>query len=329
MNRELRLLHRGSVKDIYQYSDRELLFKFSNRYSIFDWGEMPDQIPGKGAALATMGHLLLTDLKQQGFRTHYLKRGNEKEDLVVRAVDVPRDGVEIYQKSPHSILIPLEVIYRFGVPKGSSLIRKLKTEADWKLAGFDRFYREGEEFSSMAMDFTTKLEKMDRPLARTEAKMLAGMNDVEWKALLSATQKIALRLKTVFESAGLKLWDGKLEFAFDENRQIMLVDSIGLDEIRLTFEGHTLSKELLRQCYLQSSWYQALSIAKEKLPQDFKEYCTRNLGEEPKNLPTNIIQAMSTIYQITAQLILNANQDEKIKLQRELSQQLKILKGAS
>lgn len=325
----MKLLHQGSVKDIYQDCDQELVFRFSNRYSIFDWGEMPDQIPGKGAALATMGASLLAYLQKEGIPTHYVGRGKTPEDLVVREVKVPRDGVEIYQQRPSSILIPLEVIYRFGAPQGSSLIRKLKTEADWKLAGFDRAYREGEEFSSMAIDFTTKLEKLDRPLSRDEAKQLAGMNDTEWKALLHATQTIAKKLKSVFEAAGLKLWDGKLEFAFDEKRNIMLVDSIGLDEIRLTFEGQTLSKELLRQCYLHTNWYRALSVAKEKTPARFKEYCLDVLHESPAKLPASVIQAMSDLYQITAKLILNSNPLEIKDLQQKLSVQLQILKGAS
>src|SRR5690606_331179 len=31
------------------------VFEFSDRYSIFDWGEMPDHLEGKGEALAFMG----------------------------------------------------------------------------------------------------------------------------------------------------------------------------------------------------------------------------------------------------------------------------------
>ena len=308
----LKLLHQGSVKDIYQAAENELLFRFSNRYSIFDWGQMPDEIPEKGSALATMGDLLMRHLRDHGIKTHYIQRGELKEDLIVKAVSVPRDGVGIYQKNPNSILIPLEVIYRFGVPKGSSLIRK----------GF----KEGEEFSPPRIDFTTKLERMDRALTPDEAKQMAGMSEDEWHSLLTMTQTIAQKLKNVFEVAGLKLWDGKLEFAFDSTRNIMLVDSIGLDEIRLTFEGHTLSKELLRQCYLTSKWYQALAIAKEKSPQHFKEYCVEELNESPAPLPASVIQAMGKIYQITSDLILNSNRNDVLRLQQDLSQQLLILK---
>ena len=49
-------LYRGSVKDIYKNGD-DLLFKYSNRYSVFDWGEMPNEVPQKGEALAALAGL--------------------------------------------------------------------------------------------------------------------------------------------------------------------------------------------------------------------------------------------------------------------------------
>ncbi|PSQ38766.1 phosphoribosylaminoimidazolesuccinocarboxamide synthase, partial [Halobacteriales archaeon SW_10_66_29] len=30
-------------------------FAFTDDYSVFDWGKMPDEIPDKGASLCTMG----------------------------------------------------------------------------------------------------------------------------------------------------------------------------------------------------------------------------------------------------------------------------------
>ena len=55
----------GSVKDltvINAPSETQAglgRFAFSDRYSVFDWGEMPDHIDGKGAALCVIGaHLM-------------------------------------------------------------------------------------------------------------------------------------------------------------------------------------------------------------------------------------------------------------------------------
>ena len=51
----------GSVKDleVIQKPTRDAMgigrFHFSDRYSVFDWGEMPDHTQYKGAALCPMG----------------------------------------------------------------------------------------------------------------------------------------------------------------------------------------------------------------------------------------------------------------------------------
>ena len=324
----LGLLHRGSVKDIYRINARELLFRFSDRYSIFDWGEMPDAIPHKGHALASMGCKFLEYLEHRGFKTHYLGRGDEPNSMRVRSVTVPRDGVSVYQARPTSILIPLEVIFRLGAPKGSSLLRRLKTEADWFAAGYDRVYKEGEFFKEVKIDFTTKLERQDRVLSDGEAKSLAGMNGQEWEELKDKTKKIAAEIKTIFARFGAVLWDGKFEFAFDEERKIILVDSIGLDEMRLTFEGIPLSKELLRQYYLGSPWYLALSNAKETHPSEFKEYCKNALHAEPSPLPTGVVSAVSDIYGLLSSMIL-CEGEKRYLLQEKLRSALRALTGGA
>ena len=328
---EPKLLHRGSVKDIYQIQKEELLFRFSNRYSIFDWGEMPDAIPEKGKALAEMGHRCLHYFNSKNIPTHYLGRGPLAEDLIVKSVHVPRGESEAYAKKPIHTLVPLEVIYRFGAPKGSSLLRKYKTEQDWKSAGFDRAYHEGEDFSELKFDVTTKLEKLDRPLNETEAKSLSGMSDAEWNNLLDFTRTLAIHLKQIFSNAGFKLWDGKFEFAFipgstpNSPRQFMLVDSIGLDEIRLTFQGKTLSKELLRQSYLNSSWYEALTRAKEIAPQDFKNYCLEKLKQAPAPLPKQTLATISKVYTLVSEMILEPNETLLSQKRNKLIQALEQL----
>jgi len=340
------LLHRGSVKDIYTLvpapnaqagsDDKQLLFKFSNRYSIFDWGEMPDEIPGKGAALALMGRKLLAHLNERGFPTHYIGEGSMPEDMIVKSVEVPRGNPEAYHEKLVNTLVPLEVIYRFGAPKGSSLFRRFKNEAGWKAAGYDRAYYEGEDFSHVKLDFTTKLERMDRELSITEAQKIAGITDIEWDSLTRLTQSIANEVKKVFAEVGLKLWDGKFEFAFipghgdhaqTGSRDFMLVDTIGLDEIRLTFDGFPLSKELLRQFYLNTKWYDSLVIAKKEVPDRFREYCEKDLGQSPESLPPAIVNSIGRIYTLAAEMILNSNAHDIKAFQTELRAKLDSLAG--
>ncbi len=324
-----KLLHRGSVKDIYQISEQELLFRFSNRYSIFDWGEMPDAIPNKGRSLAALGNKLLAYLTNEGFSTHFIRAGDEPEDMIVKAVRVPRDEVEIYETRPNNILVPLEVIYRFGAPKGSSLLKRFTSEAEWIEAGFDRAYQEGEDFSEIKIDFTTKLERLDRVLTEDEAKELSGMNSEEWRDLKRFTEALALKVREVFAQSDLKLWDGKFEFAFDENRKFMLVDSIGLDEIRLTFHDSPLSKELLRQSYLSSDWYHALTRSKAASPTDFKNVCLNDFKQAPEKLEQDKLDAIADIYDAVANLVLNDSVYQKNALHARLSTSLQCLVGKS
>ncbi|MGB8781199.1 MAG: phosphoribosylaminoimidazolesuccinocarboxamide synthase, partial [Candidatus Bathyarchaeia archaeon] len=67
----------GTVKDLEtireptQDSMGTGRFHFSDRYSVFDWGEMPDRIAGKGAALCLMGAYCFERLEEKGIRTHY------------------------------------------------------------------------------------------------------------------------------------------------------------------------------------------------------------------------------------------------------------------
>jgi len=47
-------------------------FVFTDDYSVFDWGTMPDEIPDKGASLCTMGAFNFELLEAEGIPTHYL-----------------------------------------------------------------------------------------------------------------------------------------------------------------------------------------------------------------------------------------------------------------
>lgn len=293
------LIHAGSVKDIYEAGPEELRFKFTDRYSVFDWGQMPDAIGGKGLALARMGKLFFDELASAGVKTHYLGAGAAPDEMRVRKISVPRGNEAVYATRPEMTLVPLEVIYRFGVPKGSSLLKRSKD------------YFEGQEFAEPLLDFTTKLERMDRVLTHAEAKSLSGMTDTEWSSLLALTARIGGWIRDRFAKLGLKLWDGKLEFAFGAraaggDRELWLVDTVGLDEMRLTLDGKTLSKEILRQFYLDSEWYRNLSRAKELDTVRFKEMCRDEFKSVPAKLDPAVISAVGTVYTAVADLLEGA-----------------------
>lgn len=316
MNQLPPLLYQGSVKNVRGLvKDTSLVFEYSDRYSVFDWGEMPDQILGKGAALNLMGYAFFQYLENQiGLKHHMLGLvGTGATNLCsVKNVKVVRPNKEgatynyqPYQERLINSLVPLEVIFRLGLAQGNSLSKRFKSEPELvKQFGLTSVPKEGELLEKPLIDFSTKLEAGDRYVTYAEAQTISGMTSTEFKKLIAKTIEIALCLKDFHQKMGLELWDGKVEFAFIEgdsqDRDFMLVDSIGIDELRLISEGKSLSKEFLREIYKNSTWYQALNDAKEEaaLSQgDFKEICKNKYQQNPPNLSPLNKQKAEDLYQ--------------------------------
>jgi len=311
----MELIYKGSVKDLYKQSDK-LIFKYSNRYSIFDWGEMPDEIPFKGEALASMAASFFEYLAKKGIPSHFVSALGA-DSIEVKAVNVLRpEWIEgqydysIYQDRPTNCLVPLEVIFRKYLGQGNSLEGRLKKNPAYlQDLGLKEIPNSATTFSPPLIEVSTKLETSDRYLTRAEIEEMNVLSDEEFSRLREQTQTVAMELDKLFASFGVKLWDGKLEFAFGNPgpsgaRTLLLVDSIGPDELRLTYEGQPLSKEFLRQLYTNTSWYNAVKkakeLAQERKTQDWKAICRDELKETPKSLTAEQIAVSSLLYQALA-----------------------------
>src|SRR3989338_889413 len=94
----------GSVKDLNMLSpafeNKQGIgeFNFSDRYSVFDWGEMPDHIKNKGQALAVMSAFNFEKLEERGVRTHY-KRLVTSDKKLIRFSDIEElsNGASVMQ----------------------------------------------------------------------------------------------------------------------------------------------------------------------------------------------------------------------------------------
>lgn len=366
-----RLLYSGSVKDVYgEEGKNPYVFLFSDRYSIFDWGEMPDLLPGKGEALALMGDLffrhlgdqkaweswqlpekypkfwrdsltsspLFKELRRGGIAHHcfglvdeagrLLAPGKPSKRLAVKAITRPpapsgvKDGKVVFDYSayasrPGDCLVPLEVVFRFGAPEGSSFLSRAEAIPGYAQGfGFAETPKAGEMFPYPIAEFFTKLEPSDRFLTREEAMQVGGLTQAELDDLVALTLLLALRLKDIFSPLGLELWDGKFEFSFspqrgDEKqspskeaggpRGFVLVDSIGPDELRLIGPGGVhFSKEFLRRVYRGTPWYQAMekakALAKERGEKDWKKICREELKSFPEKLPKEAFDSARLMY---------------------------------
>jgi len=309
------IIYRGSVKNIrHDNEDAHLFFEFSNRYSIYDWGEMPDQILAKGKNLCLFtdaiysilekketwqdwqpkencDESILQELKEAGIHSHRLQSDACLNNLwKVERIYVPNiieQDYSFFKKGPLTTLVPLEVVFRFGVPKGSSLLTRAKNNPNYlNSIGIKEDLHEGGMLKELMVEYSTKLEPLDRYLSQAAAKEMSGCNDAEFTRLNALTKIIALRLRDLFHSLELSLWDGKFEFAFlkgVQNRKFMLVDTIAPDEVRLMYRDMPLSKEVLRQAYWDTDWYQNINKYKEKYDSKWQEMMLKD-GIEPPQL---------------------------------------------
>lgn len=286
------LLKRGKVKDIFEVNEGELEFLFTDRISVFD-KIIPTDVPRKGETLCGEASFWFDKSKELGIRTHFLNTPAPNR-MRVKRVDVIPDYDKINSETTN-YLIPIEWISREFV--AGSLYDRLKAgKIDPTDLGFSAGYepRYGDELPEIFLEQTTKLEPVDRKIDKEEVLRISGLTEDEYDEVLEMNTEIDERIADEVSQRGLLHVDGKKEFAFDENRKLMVVDSFGTcDEDRFwdaeayhNGEFKELSKETVRQHYRSTSYYDELETA-------------RNKGlEEPDipPLPPDVLEKTKSIY---------------------------------
>jgi len=310
----------GSVKDLVVLRKPEAgtpgvgCFTFSDRYSVFDWGEMPNHIANKGKALCIIGAYFFEKAEEMGINTHYLgvmqdnqsKRLTEIKEpvnsLKIRLLRVIKPEIRgnaydysVYRRETSNFLIPLEVIYRNYLPAGSSVFRRLK-EGTLRLEdiGLDKMPSPGQKLEKPILDVSTKLEATDRYVDWQEAQSVAGLTREEVEEIKKVTLQVNELVTKKTSKLGLVHEDGKVEFGFDENRNLLLVDVFGTpDECRFTFQDIPVSKEVARIFYRNTTWFREVEEAKRKDRVRWKEL----VRSVPPPLPPRLLESISLLYQ--------------------------------
>lgn len=397
-------MYRGSVKDVLgpvqAKGHTAVVFRYSDAFSVFDWGRMPDAIPRKGEALALMGAALFSRLEnptawqdfsrsqvalalrkgitsvhsvqlkkgiredgtptslgsafnelgerlqKEGLRTHYLGLAREADlaadgaavapvelsalreplkCMLVRQVSVVKPTLRAVmgkavvdyaptREAPAPRLVPLEVVFRFGAPEGSSILERVaKNPAYWEslplpaeLVGAK--LKAGAKWEFPVLELFTKLESTDRPVGMNEALAISGLNAEQMQELMVQATWIAGFLRATCAKCGLELWDGKLEFALGPDGKVFLVDAIGPDELRLTAPAPGgglvhLSKEFIRAFYRDTEWYAQTVEAKKKAAASGNADWKRGVNVPPPPLPAAHVELVSQLYMTLTQLI--------------------------
>ncbi len=264
------MISKGKVKEVYEVDGRELEFRFTDNISVFD-KIIPSSIPKKGETLCKTSAFWFEKLKEHGIKNHYIS-SPASNVMRVRRVNVIHD----YNKmtgDTRNFLIPLEVICRHYIA-GSLNDKIQRNEITAEMLGFEPGHtpKYGEKLPKPMIEFTTKLEPIDRKLIEKEALQISGLSIEELSKIKEIVLLIDKMIAEVAAANNLIHVDGKKEFGMDENRNIMLLDTFGtLDEDRWWDtdkwqEGkiNELSKEFVRMHYRNSGYFDALEEARRK-----------------------------------------------------------------
>ncbi|WP_404954549.1 phosphoribosylaminoimidazolesuccinocarboxamide synthase [Streptomyces sp. 147326] len=273
-------------------SDRTGLgcFEFTDEYSVFHHGKMPDPIPGKGEACCRIAAFNFGLLAREGVPTHF--RGfhapNRMDFDLLRVVDPQRRTL-----GPMDVnhLLPLQVVFRNVLPEGSSVLRRLRLG---RLSATDIGLTEppepGTVLARPVIEYTTKLEEIDRFVDRDEAAGISGLNAEQQAELEERTRLIDEIVTDHARSVGLVLADGKAEFGRDGQGRLVLVDHVGSpDEARLLLDGAHADKQVLRDHY-------AADGLQTQVEEWVEEGRPRSTWPAPKPLPPEVVQVVGEMY---------------------------------
>ncbi|MFT4881129.1 MAG: phosphoribosylaminoimidazole-succinocarboxamide synthase [Natronomonas sp.] len=325
-------------------------FEFTDDYSVFDWGKMPDEVPGKGASLCTMGAFNFELLEAAGVPTHYrgvvagdgddraavdidtaLGRGTTPREMAINLAQVPdlpfeeRTGYDYdayHDAAGSNYVVPLELVFRNRVGVGSSL--RSRTDPGDHDLDHGSWPEEAVDLPEAVVEFSTKYEEQDRYLDHAAANRVAGAADLaELEALAREVNRV---LTERAAEAGFVHQDGKIECVYHDG-DLLVADVVGtFDENRFAYDGQQVSKEVLRQHHrrTQPGWVEAVGEAKREADErglaDWRGLC----GRAPDPLASSVIRVASDLYCAGANAYIGQEAfdapglDEAVRAVREL-----------
>lgn len=270
------------------------IFEYTDNYSVFHYGRMPDLIPGKGEAICRMAVSNFTMLKEAGVPTHFRRfiAPNRIEFNLARLPDVG----EPPSLDAGSYLVPVQVLFRNEFPQGSSIHRRLAagqlTPAEAGLSGVPAV---GEKLTEPLIEYATMLDDVNRFIDRAEAQHRAGLSDEHFQAMRDTTVTVNKLLTGHAREVGLSHCDGKVEYLMSSGAGVVVADSPGTpDESRLMFNGVHCGKQVLRNWYVANGLEVPVStLIASGVP--------RSQWPQPAPLPPEFLPVMSDLYRALSQ----------------------------
>lgn len=214
---KLEMMYEGKAKKIYATEKvDEVIVYYKDDATAFN-GEKKGQIEDKGTLNNAITSMIFEMLNENGIKTHFIEKLNEREQLCKK--------VEI---------VPLEVIVR-NVAAGS-MAKRLGLE-------------EGFELKTTVFELSYKDDSLGDPLINDyHAVGIGATTFEELNKIYEMTAKINELLKEFFIKQNIRLIDFKLEFG-RYNGEILLADEISPDTCRFwdATTGEKLDKDRFRR----------------------------------------------------------------------------------
>jgi len=213
------LLYEGKAKKIWQTNQQDyLIAEFKDDLTAFN-GEKKSSESGKGALNNKISTKLFQLLQSKGIQTHFVKMIDDNHMLMKKAE-----------------VILIEVIVR-NIAAGS-LCKKYGI-------------KEGTKLPFAMVEFDYKNDELGDPKLHDELALVLGL--VKYQDELDKLKRVAREVNTIlkdfFYQKGLTLVDFKLEFGYDKDKNIILIDEISPDNCRFwdMKSGESLDKDRFRK----------------------------------------------------------------------------------
>lgn len=212
-------LYEGKAKILYKTEDQNQLIQYFKDDATAFNNIKKDIIAKKGILNNFISEFLMQKLSEKNIPNHFIKRLNDREQLVKKAK-----------------IIPLEIIIR-NVTAGS-MAKRLGIE-------------EGLRLDQPIFEICYKDDALGDPLICDchAITVLKVISDSELQKIKDLSFQINKILQNIFNNIGIDLVDFKLEFGYDNEGNIMLADEISPDSCRLWDKnnGEKLDKDVFRR----------------------------------------------------------------------------------
>ncbi len=195
------MLYEGKAKQIYGTDKKdEVIVYYKDDATAFN-GEKKGSIEDKGEFNNNITSIIFKMLEENGVKTHFIEKLNEREQLCKKVS-----------------IVPLEVIVR-NVAAGS-MAKRLGLE-------------EGTPLKTTVFEISYKNDDLGDPLINDyHAIAIGAATFEELQEIYAMTDKINELLKSFFASVNINLIDFKIEFGKTEDGEIVLADEISPDTCR-------------------------------------------------------------------------------------------------